>query len=1580
MGIGRFYRWLSERYPFINEKINIDSIPEFDRLYLDMNGIVHNCSHANNPDVSCDNENDIWTAIFQYINRLVWIIKPKELLYLAVDGVAPRAKMNQQRTRRFRAQNDAREKQEEEERMDPSAADRARFNSNCITPGTRFMKVLCEQLSYFIYYKQSTDKVWRDLKVVLSTSEVPGEGEHKIIDFIRSEKSQHGYNPNTRHCLYGLDADLIMLALVSHEPHFALLREKVVFGRRRTETIESRELKTNEKFQLLHISLLREYLDLEFCPTQKVETNTSYMHDAERVIDDFILFCFLVGNDFLPHLPFSNIIQGGLEVIMRTYKQHLTEDALEGINDPWLTRNCGEVNWNNFKRFLTKWVVYEEEELEECLADEEYLTSKRANITRCGPDDVLAAEEEKYNKEIIERQKRQEDCDDLSDNEIDDFDICYDDAAMGGHEARDRYYLLKLNIKLREASGRKLKSRLLKCYLEGLQWVLFYYYRGVCSWEWFYPFHYAPFVHDILLLSSFSKEGPNIEFELGKPFQPFQQLMAVLPPGSSNLLPSSFQSLLHDENSPIKSFYPITFDIDMEGTNVPWGGITLIPFIDQKKLIDAMDDALIKNPLNDEESSRNTKGYPHVYTFCESCEVEVRSPIPSIFPDLKDVHVKKEIFHHKPIPTDNGFFINKLLQGVMTAKFPTLNVLKFDAKLEKGGVTVFNNESKEPSMILKFHRLCASKILKERLLNLLNSEIVYVDYPFQHIAKVVMIETTDWTFQKTNESISVEKNDYEDEHCREVERLVALLRKFGGSFTSNTLEPGQECICVEEALLELSNNNRKCKLKSPSIRKKPRRLFENNEEQDHSLVLIDEVLVRVNMLQSITKDRHGKIVNNYKRDDEWRLLPLVRPFKPDNYSKCPTTFFKDKTPVLCLEESELFGLSGIVVQNDELKENKINVKFLKKDIFMAKHASKIQEDLDKMLNIIKDEWFSVPSVCEELRISQNSLFHLFGSIYFTGEMSSEREDLGMNLKVNAKMDPSMTGKPQGLCLPGYSKMTSKKYTYEFSRLAVDAAKEYLNKWPCIRNVFNNGVEETKRLTAKVLWPNDENAGWWFQKLVSWVNQQDWKQLKLVSAKHTCMTVNRINEVKQIVDKYTHLSENNNDLDKISFIDPIKLIELNHQVTPNLPQKYINIGQRVICVDQKSAAAAGSMGTVTGIYHIRQSQANSICFEVLMDNTTLGSDKVTSRCPSLRSIQCSLHSIYPIFNTINRSHHQAKIEKNKNLCFTESFGEGRQYHDHQYGQFNNRVNWGDSVNSGESPRYERKLNEIPPIRIGQPCRFSQQWSSKYSHEQDYESQFNCKKDSDYVHFKYNHQAHWVNHQNYYQSSNPMIFNNNKGENQTSNSRNQLNKDAPPFIPQGHRNAHEQTDHHTLNISLVLPADRHTHSSNISVLPEANNSKTCNGIQDRPPEIYYREKPKPNKILEQLDKKPATRQSQITPKTDTLSPNTFHDDRQPKHADMAKTTYDKNQGNDQSIKNTNKKNINSKDPNLLKNETQPRVNKEATENLKNILFSHVKKNENITLKNQGSRTAVDALCKLVPNGSISIGNTLVQDRKK
>lgn len=120
---------------------------------MDFNGIIHNCesnkhcyaaytlnallgSHPNDGDAHFRlTEEQIFTSIFAYVDHLFGKIKPKKLFFMAVDGVAPRAKMNQQRSRRFRTAKEAKEVKEKAERKGEKLPDSKAFDSNCITPG-----------------------------------------------------------------------------------------------------------------------------------------------------------------------------------------------------------------------------------------------------------------------------------------------------------------------------------------------------------------------------------------------------------------------------------------------------------------------------------------------------------------------------------------------------------------------------------------------------------------------------------------------------------------------------------------------------------------------------------------------------------------------------------------------------------------------------------------------------------------------------------------------------------------------------------------------------------------------------------------------------------------------------------------------------------------------------------------------------------------------------------------------------------------------------------------------------------------------------------------------------------------------------------------------------------------------------------------------------------------------------------------------------------------------------------------------------------------------------------------------------
>ncbi|PHJ22078.1 5-3 exoribonuclease [Cystoisospora suis] len=167
----------------------------YDCLYLDMNGIIHPCCHTD--DGSCpSSEEEMFLSIFQYVDRIVDIIQPRQLLYMAIDGVAPRAKMNQQRTRRFKAAKDIQEEEKAYEEIKTQFLSegrevppkKLRWDSNVITPGTPFMHRLAKALTYYIQDRLASRPTWKHLTVIFSDATVPGEGEHKIMDYIRQQR------------------------------------------------------------------------------------------------------------------------------------------------------------------------------------------------------------------------------------------------------------------------------------------------------------------------------------------------------------------------------------------------------------------------------------------------------------------------------------------------------------------------------------------------------------------------------------------------------------------------------------------------------------------------------------------------------------------------------------------------------------------------------------------------------------------------------------------------------------------------------------------------------------------------------------------------------------------------------------------------------------------------------------------------------------------------------------------------------------------------------------------------------------------------------------------------------------------------------------------------------------------------------------------------------------------------------------------------------------------------------------------------------------------------------------------------
>eukprot|EP00041_Stephanoeca_diplocostata_P003335 m.33619 g.33619 ORF g.33619 m.33619 type:complete len:1400 (-) comp14246_c0_seq1:761-4960(-) len=707
MGIPKFYRWTSERYPCLSKTIQNDEIPEFDNLYLDMNGIIHNCSHPNDEDPNFRiTEAHIFKAVMKYIEGLFKIIRPKKLFYMAVDGVAPRAKMNQQRARRFRSAKEAELalKMAIRKGTYKEGDDEGRFDSNCITPGTPFMCRLQEHLEYFVHWKLTTDMLWRNVEVILDGHECPGEGEHKILDYIRMKKSSAGYNPNTRHCMYGLDADLMILGLLSHEPYFFLLREEVQFGRSKKvkKELDGVEQKT---WHLLSLTLFRDYLDAEF---SNLAPQLRFEYDFERVLDDWVLLGFFVGNDFLPHLPDFHINEDIKPYIYACYKRVIV--TLDG----WIT-DGGVINMPRLQVLLDEIGKFDLQRFDDNYADLKWMASKTGKhghgkkarrkkgkgaatpAEGSGGDDATFGAPSGGEADFVNAA--------LpsffggSDAVVETPEVSTADGgedpgtyAMEFEAHKHGYYREKLHV---DVVDQAFVDDMARRYVVGLQWVLLYYFKGTPAWGWFFDSHYAPFCSDLKNIANL-----DVKFELGKPFLPFEQLMAVLPPASRQHVPQCMQPLMTEEDSPLADFYPLEFATDLNGKKQEWEALVLISFIDEKRLLAAM--ATHMHELTEGEIRRNVHSVPVDFVYDGTHPRRYASPDPRAFPTLEAAAVRSHVLTWPHCPPDRQ---HKLLcDGVnlssYTPGYPTLKTLAYTVQLKKAGVQVFQRPSTGDSVVL----------------------------------------------------------------------------------------------------------------------------------------------------------------------------------------------------------------------------------------------------------------------------------------------------------------------------------------------------------------------------------------------------------------------------------------------------------------------------------------------------------------------------------------------------------------------------------------------------------------------------------------------------------------------------------------------------------------------------------------------------------------------------------------------------------------------------------------------------------------------------------------------------------------
>ena len=532
MGIAKFYSWLkNKRYRGSLQRYVPQNVSSFS---FDLNGLIHNVAqkvyaYGNGEDPVRKKliekmdpkmlEAEYHLALGMKLAEVIAAVQPRDTLILAVDGVAPQAKIAQQRQRRFRSA------------MESSGKEI--FNSSAITPGTEFMKRLDNYLQRWIIGAKNT----LPPKVIYSSHMVSGEGEHKIFAMMRNGDLVG----DGAHVVYGMDADLIMLSMLAPLDRIYLMREDL------TDVIDIDNLKSG----------IREELN------------------SKTAIEDFVVMIFLIGNDFLPHLPTLNDMEEAIDTMIRIYKvtgQPLTDGK--------------EINWKGFSTYLAA-LASEEPRLLELESTRDVMYPSRMMQQATTKTEVITTG--KIGRKVTKTSKFEPSV----------FRAAWYENAFGlkGPKANQIFTKLIPNYTFGATNSKIVEMT--KSYLTGISWVYRYYTSGkdFVNNDYVYRFLFAPLISDISAVSEkFSVPKESYEFNKDAiEINPVHQLLSVLPLKSKNLLPFEVEHLMNLD-SMIGDYYPETQILERDGYNTDWQGTLLINFVDMKRIKDAVERTSVFTP------------------------------------------------------------------------------------------------------------------------------------------------------------------------------------------------------------------------------------------------------------------------------------------------------------------------------------------------------------------------------------------------------------------------------------------------------------------------------------------------------------------------------------------------------------------------------------------------------------------------------------------------------------------------------------------------------------------------------------------------------------------------------------------------------------------------------------------------------------------------------------------------------------------------------------------------------------------------------------------------------------------------
>jgi 5'-3' exonuclease len=406
---------------------------------MDCNSIIYDVFNSFNDEekgFSIERiENIIIERVIRKIEGYIILLNPANLAYIAFDGVAPFAKMEQQRSRRYKSAHMEHYIQPKL-MLNTSDKPKCKWSTCNITPGTPFMKKLSLQVNeHFHNYcgKQ---------KIIVSASNIDGEGEQKIFEEIRNS----GYK-NENVFVYGLDSDLIMLSIFHLE-----LRKNIYVLREAPEFSKSQlQIKGNTNELLcMNIEMLSKYILHEM---------DCIKSDKHR-IKDYIVLCFFLGNDFLPHFPSLNIRKSGIQILLEAYNKKIGNNENKFI----ISKETGELDWKILEELIVELSKGEHENL----VQEELLREKMEKYKFKDVEELL------LNTPILCRG-------------VEKY-ICVKEDKW-----EERYYRTLFE---RERTKENVKEICIK-YVEGIEWVYKYYSAGCKDWKWKYKYKYGPLLIDL---------------------------------------------------------------------------------------------------------------------------------------------------------------------------------------------------------------------------------------------------------------------------------------------------------------------------------------------------------------------------------------------------------------------------------------------------------------------------------------------------------------------------------------------------------------------------------------------------------------------------------------------------------------------------------------------------------------------------------------------------------------------------------------------------------------------------------------------------------------------------------------------------------------------------------------------------------------------------------------------------------------------------------------------------------------------------------------------------------------------------